>query len=96
MRNLVPFGLEELLSFRPGNCHGCRELHNRLKEALMEYLLSATSTYVYGGNVADMRLKNVESGLAHALMEFQAHRKDTHFVECFPLPWIEMPARSAS
>ncbi|HEU5400297.1 MAG TPA: hypothetical protein VFU86_03005 [Terriglobales bacterium] len=96
MHNLVPCAIEEVLSFTPGNCHACRELHEELKEALMQYLLSTTSLYVHGQDTAATRVRNVESYLAHALTEFTAHRKDTHFMDYFALSWIEMPARNAS
>lgn len=96
MRNLVPVAIEEILSFRPGTCHACRELHEELKAALMQYLLATTNVYVHGQEVAEARMKDVESRVADAMKEFDAHRKDTHFMDYFTLSWIEMPVRNAS
>ena len=96
MRNLVSSAIEEVLSFKPGNCHACRELHEDLKAALMEYLLSTTNMYVCGQDVAEMRIKRVESKLRDTLAEFHGHRKDTHFLEYFDFSWLEMPQRNAS
>ena len=96
MRNLIPSAIEEVLSFNPGNCHACRELHEDLKVALMEYLLTTTNMYVYGQDVAQMRIRNVESRLGDTLTEFHAHRKDTHFLEYFDFSWLDMPQRNAS
>ncbi len=96
MHKLVPSAIEEVLSFTPGSCHACRELHEELKAALMQYLLATTNLYVQGEEVAEARMKNVESHLADAMREFDSHRKDTHFVDYFALSWIEMPVRNAS
>ncbi len=96
MHNIVPSAIEEILSFSPGNCHACRELHENLKEALMHYLLSTTSIYVHGQEVSIARATKAEAGLADALREFHAHRLDTHFVDYFALSWTEMPVRNAS
>ncbi|MGE5114638.1 MAG: hypothetical protein ACM3JB_27580 [Acidobacteriaceae bacterium] len=96
MRSLVPKAVEELQSFPCGNCHGCRELRQQLKEALMQYLLSATSMHAYSPEKADIRTKRLESVLAYALTEFHEHRKDTHFAQDFARPWEMMAARNAS
>ncbi len=96
MLKLVPLAIEEVLSFRPGSCHACRELHEDLKAALMQYLLARTSLSEHGPAVAEPRMRNVESNLADAIKEFDAHRKDTHFVNYFALSWLEMPVRNAS
>jgi triphosphoribosyl-dephospho-CoA synthetase len=96
VRNLAQSAIEEVLSFKPGNCHACRELHEDLKAALMEYLLTTTNIYVYGQDAAEMRIRNVEFTLHNTMLEFHAHRKDTHFADYFALSWLEMPARNAS
>jgi hypothetical protein len=96
VQNLVASAIEEILSFRPGSCHGCRELHEELKAALMAYLLATTNMYVQGKEVAEARITTVEFDLANALKEFHSHRKDTHFMEYFALSWMEMPVRNAS
>ncbi len=96
MHNLVPSAIEEILSFTPGNCHACRELHEELKATLMQYLLTTTNLYVHGENGAHAHMKNVEANLADAMKEFRSHRKDTHFADYFALSWIEMPVRNAS
>lgn len=96
MHKLVPSAIEEILSFQPGICHGCRELHEELKSALMQYLLATTNLYVHGPDAAQERMKDVESNLADAMREFDSHRKDTHFADCFALSWMEMPVRNAS
>ena len=95
MRSLVPIAVEELQSFPCRNCHGCRELRQQLKEALMQYLLSATAMCAYSSE-RTMRTKSLESVLAHALTEFHEHRKDTHFSQDFARPWEMMAARNAS
>ncbi len=96
MHNLVPSAIEEILSFRPGSCYACRELHEQLKAALMEYLLATTTLHVQGKEVAEARITTKESNLADAVKEFHSHRKDTHFMEYFALSWMEMPLRNAS
>ena len=96
MPNLVPSAIEEILSFSPGSCHACRILHEQLKAALMQYLLTTTSLYVHGEEVAQSRMKDVESTLASAMSEFEWHSKDTHFVGYFGASWMEMPVRNAS
>lgn len=96
MHNLVPSAIEEVLSFTPGCCHACRELHEELKAALMQYLLATTNMYVHGPEIAEARMKNVELSLADAMREFDSHRKDTHFAGYFALSWMEMPVRNAS
>lgn len=96
MHNLAPSAIEEVLTFRPGICHACRELHEELKSALMQYLLAMTNLHVHGPVAARERMKDVESNLADAIRGFDSHRKDTHFADCFALSWMEMPIRNAS
>ncbi len=96
MRKLVPSAIEDVLSFSPGSCHACRVLHEQLKVALMQYLLATTNLYVHGEETAQHRATNVEASLTEAITEFESHRKDTHFVDFFPRPWMELPVRNAS
>lgn len=96
MPNFVSSAIENILSFQPGNCHACRELHEDLKAALMQYLLATTNLYVHGEGVAQTRMQKVESSLADAMMNFDLHRKDTHFMDYLALSWTEMPVRNAS
>lgn len=96
MRSLVPTAVEELQGFACGKCHGCRELQQQLKEALMQYLLSATWMHAYSPERTDIRTKSLESALAYALTEFHEHRKDTHFAQDFARSWEVMAARNAS
>ncbi len=96
MRNLVLFTVQELQTYTPENCHGCRELHHQLKEALMQYLLSATWLHEHNAAAATLRAKQLESGLSRVLTEFHEHRRDTHFGEYIPAPWTETPIRNAS
>lgn len=96
MHNLVPSAIEDVLSFSPGSCYACRELHESLKAALMHYLLATTNLYVHGEDVAQARMQHVETNLTDAMKEFGLHRKDTHFVDYFALPWVETPFRNAS
>ncbi len=96
MHNLVPSVIEQILSFAPASCHACRELHEDLKAALMQYLLATTSMYVQGPQIAETRVRKLESTLADALAQFEAHRKDTHYMDYFALSLMEMPVRNAS
>ncbi len=96
MHNMVSSAIEEILSFAPAGCYACRELHEELKAALMQYLLATTNLYVHGEGVAEERMLIAEITLNDAAKEFESHRTDTHFVEYFALPPIEMPVRNAS
>ncbi len=96
MHNIVSSAIEELLSYKQGNCHACRDLHQQLKQELMQYLLSSTNLYVNGSEVGVIQMKAGEVRLADALAEFHAHRLDTHFMSCFTVSRLEMAVRNAS
>ncbi|MDT8067595.1 MAG: hypothetical protein ROO76_05445 [Terriglobia bacterium] len=96
MRNVVSSAIQELLSFTPGHCHACHELHEELKAALMQYLLSSTNLYAHGLETGAIQMNAVEVRLTDALAEFHAHRLDTHFMSYFTVSRMEMAVRNAS
>lgn len=96
MHSIVSSAIQELLSFTPGHCHACHELHEDLKQALMQYLLSSTNVYVHGPAIGAIQTKAVEARLADALAMFHAHRLDTHFMSYFTVSRSQMAARNAS